>query len=377
MKRSVLAISGPALALLFVTVLVGSDPQPDHKPSLRDALKVGNRYQFIPGGRDYSEDGRWASVLAADKDWVKVEFFGGGHHIWINLNHVGAIKTEDIAGDGSADPVLETIAAEGMITYDPTRVAHLAASVAGTVWRIERGVGQQVRKDEVVGLINAPEVGTAKLEFVQALTEAELGSKFLERLRALGEAVPSRQVVEAELTQRRLQLRVREARNALVNLGIPVRLEDFKDLAADEAAKRLHVFGLPERLLKELDPNVATTSLVPLRAPLDGEVVACDLLRGEAVGAAKTAFVIADTSRMSLSLHVPLAHARHLVVGQSVHFRPDGAAADIEGKIAWISTVVDAKTRTVLTRAELSNPNGRLRANTPGKGRIVVKKAKE
>jgi hypothetical protein len=71
MKRCVLAVSGLALAILSATALVGSDPQPDKKPSLGGELKVGNRYQFAPAGRDYSEDGRWVTVLATDEDSLR------------------------------------------------------------------------------------------------------------------------------------------------------------------------------------------------------------------------------------------------------------------------------------------------------------------
>ena len=104
-------------------------------------------------------------------------------------------------------------------------------------------------------------------------------------------------------------------------------------------------------------------------------MVACEVVRGEAVDAVKTLFVVADTRQMSLRLQVPLMDARHLAEGQAVRFRPDGGE-EVEGKIAWISTALDEKTHTVTAWAELDNPDGRLRANTLGRGQIVLSQAR-
>jgi len=45
----------------------------------------------------------------------------------------------------------------------------------------------------------------------------------------------------------------------------------------------------------------------------------------------------------------------------------------VGGSVGWISTAVDDETRTVAVRVELPNAGGRLRANTFGTGRIVLR----
>ena len=52
---------------------------------------------------------------------------------------------------------------------------------------------------------------------------------------------------------------------------------------------------------------------------------------------------------------------------------PDGTDEEVTGKVTWISTAVDERTRTLQVREELPNPDGRLRANTFGSGRVVLR----
>jgi cobalt-zinc-cadmium efflux system membrane fusion protein len=49
----------------------------------------------------------------------------------------------------------------------------------------------------------------------------------------------------------------------------------------------------------------------------------------------------------------------------------------VTGTLIWISTTADPQTRMVAARAELPNPQGRLRNETFGAGRIVLRDEKE
>ncbi len=72
-------------------------------------------------------------------------------------------------------------------------------------------------------------------------------------------------------------------------------------------------------------------------------------------------------------LHVSMDDARFVTVDAAVRFRPDGTRDEIIGKVVWIGTAADEKTRLVPIRVELGNDNGRLRASTLGTGRIVLR----
>src|ERR1700722_10345816 len=59
-------------------------------------------------------------------------------------------------------PVVEFVAASGDVGYDQTRVARLSSRANGNVWRVEKEIGQFVKKGEMLALIDAAEVGRAK-----------------------------------------------------------------------------------------------------------------------------------------------------------------------------------------------------------------------
>src|SRR5262249_16910057 len=273
-------------------------------------------------------------------------------------------------------PMSEWVSANGEISYDQTRVASLSAPVPGKVWRVEKELGQPVAKGEVLALVEAAEVGKAKEEFLKALAEVDLQSKNVEAVESLSSRGGARDV-EVRQTQTALrvaQIRLGAAEQALVNLGLPIRSADVGKLKPQELAQRVQFLGLAESIPQALDPKTITANLLPVRAPLDGVVVSRKpAVVGEIVDASKTLFVIADTRLMWLTLHVRFEDANSLKVGQAVRFRPDGGGEEAAGKVSWISTAADEKTRTVEVRALLPNSAGRLRANTFGAGRIILR----
>jgi len=177
---------------------------------------------------------------------------------------------------------------------------------------------------------------------------------------------------ETEAALRESQIRLVSAERALINLGLPIRADDVKELRPEALAQRVQFLGLPETIVRALDPRTTTANLLPIKAPLDGTVVSREVVAGEVVDASKVLFVVADTSRMWLTLNVRLEDAKKLEPGRSVRFRPDGGE-EVRGTVAWISTAVDEKTRTLKVRADLDNAAGRLRANTFGAGRIILR----
>jgi cobalt-zinc-cadmium efflux system membrane fusion protein len=157
-----------------------------------------------------------------------------------------------------------------------------------------------------------------------------------------------------------------------VNLGLPV--PDVESLSEDQLADRVQFLGLPDTLAARLDLRRTTANLLPVMAPFDGVVTRRNAVAGEVVDASRTLLVVADPGEMWLMLNVRLEDAGHLAPGQPVHFRSDGGDVAVTGQVAWISTEVDTRIRTVQVRVVLPNPDGRLRANVFGPGRIVLRR---
>jgi cobalt-zinc-cadmium efflux system membrane fusion protein len=299
------------------------------------------------------------------------------------------------------------VTAYGALAYDQTRIAQLSTRAAGTVWRVEKQLGDPVRKGEVLALIDAAEVGRVKAEFLTSVVQVGLRTANVEQMRSAAGSVPERLLREAEAGLREARIKLANDQQALANLGLPIRAEDVKDLPDDRLAREVRLLGLPPHVVASVDPNTVTASLLPLRAPFDGLVVGRNVVTGELAAVGQPQFVVADVSQLWVLLDVRREDAGQLARGQEVTFVPDGARDDraaraaavvgqladpgpagplqpalavvpdlgesARGRLSWISPEVDEKTRTVRARAEVTNPQGRLRPNTFGNGRVLVR----
>lgn len=273
-------------------------------------------------------------------------------------------------------PVAATIEAPGEVDYDQTRLARLSSRTPGIVWKVVKELGQHVKAGDVLALIDAAEVGRAKSEFLQALAQVEVKAKAFARVRAVAnEGFRSQaDLQEATAAEREAKIRLFTAQQSLVNLGLPIRIEDAVGLPESKLAERMRLLGLPDTIRRSLDPLATTANLLPVTASLDGVIVAREAVSGEVVDPSKVLFTVADTGRMWVHLDVRSEDVPSVALGRPVVFRPDGAAEDaVAGKVTWISTAVDEVTRTVKVRAEVENPEGHLRARTYGTGRIVLR----
>jgi membrane fusion protein, heavy metal efflux system len=270
-------------------------------------------------------------------------------------------------------PLTEAVSGPAEIVYDATRVAPLSSRAPGTVWQVRKQVGDSVRAGEILTLVDAAEVGRAKAEFLQGLARTALKKKVADGLIAARGSVSERAIQEAESALEEARVRLLAARQALVNLGLPVAIEDFQGLPAEAMAARTQFLGLPANLVRQLDPKTTTANLLPVRAPLDGIVVERKTVAGEVVDTRQVLFVVADTRTMWLNLDVRQEEIRYVRSGLPVRFRSTGDGLEAAGKVTWISTAADEKTRTVKVRANLDNPEGHLRAGAFGIGRVILR----
>jgi cobalt-zinc-cadmium efflux system membrane fusion protein len=276
-------------------------------------------------------------------------------------------------------PMSHYVVANGMLDYEPYRYAQLAARAPGTIWRVDKVMGEAVRKGEVLALIDSAEVGRAKGDFLQSLAQVDVRTRALERLRTAGGAVAGGTLREAEDALREANIRLFNDHQRLLNLGLTVPIKEIAPLSQKEQEHRLRLLGLPQTISAAVDPDNLTANLLPLIAPFDGLVVRHPQgAPGEVVDTSKPLFVIGDTSHLHIDLDIHLEDVAHLRIGQKVTFMPeDKSGKPAEGTLAHISPEVNEKTRHVQVHAEVENPDGRLRPNTFGTGRVEISRHPE
>jgi cobalt-zinc-cadmium efflux system membrane fusion protein len=272
----------------------------------------------------------------------------------------------------STAPMREEIIANGEVTFDPTYVAHLPSRVAGTVWRVLRQAGERVAAGEVLALVDAAAVGQAKAQLLQAIVDVQTASARYERLRGLTDVAAAKTVAEAQAQFREAEIKLVAAEQNLVNLGFRLP-PDVAKRDPQSFADELRFLGIPLDLVSSIRGQTQTANLFPLAAPFGGVLVSAEVVSGEAVNAEKAAYVIADPGRMWLNLNVRQEDAPYVSPGQPVQFVTEDGRAASEGKINWVSPTIDHKSRTLPARVFLDNSDGRLRDNTFGVGRIVLR----
>jgi cobalt-zinc-cadmium efflux system membrane fusion protein len=269
-------------------------------------------------------------------------------------------------------PIAETAPVHGEITHDPGRVAHVSSRAAGTVWKVFHHLGDPVKEGDLLALVDAAAVGQAKAEYLQAVAQLDVRTKM--RAQMDPAVVPAPNITTADAAVREARIKVASARQALINLGLPVPADDFKGLTDEQVVNRVHFLGLPADAVPGLDARTTSNNLLPIRSPIAGTVTSRDVVAGEVVDPARMLFEVVDNSTVWLTVGVRNEDVGKVQVGRTrVRFQPDGHAGTVEGPVAWVSSEADHRTRTVKVRVNLPNPDGRLRANTFGHGQVVLR----
>lgn len=269
-------------------------------------------------------------------------------------------------------PMADAVTANGEIRFDPTRVAHLSPRAAGTVAYVYKIVGDRVSPGDVLALVDVAAVGQAKSDLLQAIVKRQLRKTTYERLKAAGIGVAGIALTEAKAALEEAEVGFISARQALVNLGLEVP-EDFVETDAKEIAEDLRFLGIPRDVLATLPPETKSANLYAVRAPYEGVVVEAESVVGEVVDAKDVLYTVADPRRLWLVLAVPQEDARYVSDGLKVVFGTDDGAHESTGRISWVSSTIDERTRTVQARVVLDNPTGALKDKTFGTGRVVLR----
>ena len=139
--------------------------------------------------------------------------------------------------------------------------------------------------------------------------------------------------------------------------------------------ERLHLLGMPDELVDKIERTGLTQTSVTITSPQSGVIKALNVQTGVTVSVGMTLAEINGLDTVWLSAAVPEALAQQVAVGNMLEARfPAFAGQMINGKIIAILPETNSDNRTLTVRAELPNPDGRLR---PGQfAHIALKTAR-
>jgi cobalt-zinc-cadmium efflux system membrane fusion protein len=248
----------------------------------------------------------------------------------------------------------QSLECNAVLAYDGNRYARLAPQVGGLVQGVEKDLGDQVAPGDVLAVIVSPDFGAAKAAYLQAAAAEALWARNHTRekdLLARGVST-ERDFLEAET-------RLAESR-----------------IAKSRAEQELMGLGLSQRQTDEVGRTADTSNEYRVTAPFAGVVVERQATVGELSNPGTPLFAVADVSHMWAQLDIYEIDIPHVRSGQSVVLHVAGMPGEaVAGRISWVGSQLDSRTRTLPARAVLDNPEGRLKANMFARAVVTVRDA--
>jgi cobalt-zinc-cadmium efflux system membrane fusion protein len=230
-----------------------------------------------------------------------------------------------------------TLRLTGAVAYNAFNTTPVITQVGGPVSRILVVPGQHVKAGEPMLDVTSPDYSQLLDSYLKAADAFRLAEKFYVRAQALYEhrAIAERDLEQAESDQTQAQADLNAAEQGMKILGI----KNPEDLA-----------------------KAPSSALIPVLAPISGEVVERLVQPGQVVQAGQTqAFTITDLSTVWVLANVYQADLAYVRNGDDVVVETDAYPDKFHGRISYVSSALDPNTRTLQARILVDNPGEKLK----------------
>jgi cobalt-zinc-cadmium efflux system membrane fusion protein len=237
--------------------------------------------------------------------------------------------------------------ANGQVEAAGDHQARVGVRVPGRVSSLRARLGDTVKKGQVLALVESPDLGRAKADYVAARAAADVAAQTAAR---------ERQLVERKISSES------EWRSA--------EAEAVRTAAELQAAEnRLHALGVGDNALPDKVGHFSST--IPALTPIAGVVVERPVTLGEMVDPEDTLFVIMDLAEVWLLVDVFERDLSQVVLGQKVTVTLAAyPERTFTGQVDHIGAIVEPRSRAVKVRVALANKDGALK---PGMfGRVAL-----
>jgi cobalt-zinc-cadmium efflux system membrane fusion protein len=211
------------------------------------------------------------------------------------------------------------------VVIPPQQQRVLSAPMAGLVEALNVSVGDAVKAGQVLALMRSAQAQELARDVLTSDSQATLSAGNRERDEQLYKEglIPLARLESSRALARQAQLQQQERRRALAGVGAS-----------------------------------ADGSVLLLKAPISGVVLARPAVIGQRLEAAAPLYQIANLSNLWMEMQVPAADAAVVKLGDHASV----AGTQIQGHVITIGHTVDAGSQSVLVRAALQAPAAGLRA---------------
>ncbi len=334
------------------------------------------------------------------------------------------IKTETVG----PQKIKRKIELPGEIGLNETKVVHIVPRLDGVVKKVFKHLGDKVEKGEAIAILESRELADAKISYLDSLKKAQLAKIDLDREtlvyentadmlelleRKLDVEEISKQIENSLIGKNREELisayaklslakSVFDREKGLFKKGIASesdyllalekhksaeakfmslkekisfdgkwslrqkkRKYEMENLNLQNSTQKLLALGLTQTEIKSLTKNEKRVfTQYELRATIDGTVIKKHLTTGEAVKADDDIFLLADLSDVWATILIPVDQINEVNLDSSVVVKNKNLNLETEGKLTYLSSIIDETTRTITGRAVIPNSEKKWRPGT-------------
>jgi cobalt-zinc-cadmium efflux system membrane fusion protein len=279
----------------------------------------------------------------------------GEHEEHLEL-HLSADKQKEwgiVLDSVSLQSISSRLTLPGVLTVNQNRTAQISSFVQGKVVSYSVDLGDRIRKGQPLVIINSPEFAQAQADFLRARSKYLLSQKEYERAKMLlaEKAIEEKEYLRREAEYEKLATEYGALGSALHSYGITHE-------QIDELIEKCKSVEEKKYKCEIADPNLT------LYSPVSGTVIFRDVVVGEHVSSTRILYTVSDLKTLWAILDVyekdlPFINKNSKVVISSSIY----PGKNFQGKITYISDLIDEKLRTVKIRVEVDNADGFLKPN--------------
>ena len=230
-----------------------------------------------------------------------------------------------------------TLRLTGTVAYNAFNTTPVITQVGGPVSRILVVPGEHVKSGQPMLDVSSPDYSQLLDAYLKAADSFRLAGKNFSRAQELYQhhAIAERDLEQAESDRNQAQADLNAAEQGMKILGI----KDPTDLA-----------------------KAPSSALIPVLAPISGQVVERLVSPGQVVQAGQTqAFTISDLSTVWVLANVYQTDLAVVQSGEEVVVQTDAYPESFHGRISYVSPALDPNTRTLQARIIVDNPGEKLK----------------
>jgi cobalt-zinc-cadmium efflux system membrane fusion protein len=228
-----------------------------------------------------------------------------------------------------------TLDATGTVAFNGDRSTQVLSPISGPAQQILVNPGTVVNKGDALATVSSPDFAAAVAQYRKA-ESTYLNAKRISDL-------------DEQLFKN----------DALARRDMEQAQTDAASAAADRdaAIQQLRSLGVDEAQIDAIRNNKPTAPLqATIRAPVNGTVVEKLISPGQLLQAGTTpCFTVADLSTMWVLANVFPSDVKDVVVGEQADVITDASATPIQGRVDYVSALVDPDSKAVAVRVLAPN----------------------